>query len=377
MAEGVNHVTKGAIRHGSRLIFCLRNPQIWGFVEQKYYTKFTKPFFPSEYKRNKTVWPRETNVFHRERSGQFYNSLQHKVVSLAWKRSHITPVFKGGAPNDPSNYRPIAVVPVVAKILERIVATQLSVYLERNNLLHPHQGAYRCGKSTAEDILLLAVDYIASLLDKGSAAFIDLRKAFDSLDHCLLLQRISDLGVHCQVLEWFKNYLTDRYHRVKAAGIFSSWRLMKGGIPQGSALAPLLFLIYMNSLPSQLTDGLLLQHVDDTTVICSGVDPTAVQTIMCSQLSLIQHWVLQSKMRINFKKSSVMWFRASSRSAGILYPPISIDGVELTVTTKQKYIWGSFLIVVCPGLIMLPVCVVKCHIIYICSALIVMLLITI
>ena len=165
--------------------------------------------------------------------------------------------------------------PVVAKILEKIVATQLGVYLERNNLLHPHQGAYRCGKST-EDILLLAVDYIATLLDKGSvvcAAFINLRKAFDSLDHCLLLQRISDLGGHCQVLEWFKNYLTDRYHRVKAAGIFSSWRLMKGGIPQGSALGPLMFLIYMNSLPSQLTDGLLLQYADDTTVICSGVDP--------------------------------------------------------------------------------------------------------
>ena len=79
-------------------------------------------------------------------------------------------------------------------------------------------------------------------------------------------------------------------------------------------------------------------YADDMTVICSGVDPSAVRTIMCSQLLLIQHWVLQSKMRINFKKSSVMWFRASSRSAEILYPPISIDGVELTATTKQKYL---------------------------------------
>ena len=85
---------------------------------------------------------------------------------------------------------------------------------------------------------------------------------------------------------------------------------MKGGIPQGSALGPLMFLIYMSSLPSQLTDGLLLHYVDDMTVICSAIDPTAVQTIMCSQHSLIQHRVLQSKMRINFKKSSVMWFRA-------------------------------------------------------------------
>ena len=91
---------------------------------------------------------------------------------------------------------------------------------------------------------------------------------------------------------------------------------MKGGIPQGSALGLLLFVIYMNSLPSQLTEGLLLQYADDTTIICSGITPAAVQTTMCSQLSLLQHWVLQSKMKINFRKSFVMWFRASSRFKG-------------------------------------------------------------
>ena len=96
----------------------------------------------------------------------------------------------------------------------------------------------------------------------------------------------------------------------------------------------------MNSLPSQIlvTDGMLLQYADDTTVICGGVNTAAVQTIMCSQLSIIQQWVLESKMKINFRKSSVMWFKASSRSTGFSYPPISIDGVELTVTKKQKYL---------------------------------------
>ena len=118
----------------------------------------------------------------------FNYSLQEKVVPSPWKRSHITPVLKVGASDDPSNYFPIAVVPVVAKVLEKIVSTQLSIYLERNNLLHPHRGA-----------LLLAVDWIALSLDKGNvvcAAFIGLRKAIDSLDHGLLLQRIFELGVH-------------------------------------------------------------------------------------------------------------------------------------------------------------------------------------
>ena len=93
------------------------------------------------------------------------------------------------------------------------------MYLEQNSLLHSHQDAYHCVKST-EDILLLTVDHIAVLLYKGSevcAAFIE---DYDSLDHCLLLQRISKLGVHCDVLEWFKDYLFNRYHRVNTAGTF-------------------------------------------------------------------------------------------------------------------------------------------------------------
>ena len=114
-------------------------------------------------------------------------------------------------------------------------------------------------------------------------------------------------------------------------------------------------------------------NADDTTVICGGVTTAAVQTIMCSQLSIIQQWVLESKMKINFRKSSVMWFKVSSRSTGFLYPPVSIDGVELTVTKKQKYL-GLIFDCSLSGLIMLPMCVVRCHIIYICLVLIAMLL---
>ena len=175
-----------------------------------------------------------------------YNeSLHTGIIPLEWKRSHITPVHKGGSREDPSNFRPIAVVSVIAKILEKLVAGQLSAHLQSNNVLHQHQGAYQHGKSTS-DILLVAVDSITSFLDNGDsvcAAFLDLHKAFDSLDHSILLERLSNLDLSCTVLNWFKDYLTARQYRVKFNNQYSSWNLLKGGIPQGSALGPLLFLI--------------------------------------------------------------------------------------------------------------------------------------
>ena len=187
---------------------------------------------------------------------------------------------------------------MLAKILEKVVSIQLSSYLEQQSLLHPHQGAYRCGRST-EDILLAVHS-----LDTGQAvcaAFLDFHKAFDSLDHTILLTKLYNLNVSWDVLMWFKDYLSDRSHRVKGAGCFSGWASMRGGIPQGSALGPLLFLIYVNDLPSQVTSGLLLQYADDTTLICRAPTKDDVASVMNSQLKLISQWTGANRMRLNHR----------------------------------------------------------------------------
>ena len=152
----------------------------------------------------------------------FNISLSSGIFPSEWKRSHITPIHKGGPSDDPSNFRPISVVPVLAKILEKIVSIQLSSYSEQRSLLHPHQGAYPCGHST-EDIFLAAVDCIVQSLDAGHsvcAAFLDFRKAFDSLDHITLLTKLHHLNLSPQVLVWFKDYLSDRQHWVKGVDSF-------------------------------------------------------------------------------------------------------------------------------------------------------------
>ena len=137
----------------------------------------------------------------------------------------------GGDDHNPSNFRPISVVPIVTKILEKLIANQLITYLEGHQLLHYHQGAYRCGRSS-EHILLHAIDTIANSLDGGvmvCAAFLNLRKPFDSLDHVLLLQRLHCLGVCGASLRWFASYLSDRVQRVKSGGSFSQWGPVLGG----------------------------------------------------------------------------------------------------------------------------------------------------
>ena len=126
--------------------------------------------------------------------------------------------------------------------------------------------------------------------------FSDLRKAFDSLDHVILLERLSALGVHGTALSWFTNYLSHR-KRVKFKESVSS--CVKGGIPQGSELGPLLFLVYVNEMHSLVEHSRLLQFADDTTVVCSGENHDVVRQKLNSHLQRIQTWITHSKMRLN------------------------------------------------------------------------------
>ena len=258
----------------------------------------------------------------------FNQSLQTGIIPSAWKFSNVTPIYKKGDKSDPGNFRPISVVPVAAKLLEKLIANQLRSYMESYHLLHDHQGAYRCGRSS-DQILLFTVDKIVNALDSGSvvcAAFLDMRKAFDSLDHVTLLQRLQELGVHNTELRWFWNYLSDRYQRVKCGDLFSDWGAVRGGIPQGSALGPLLFLIYVNSMPNQVKHGVLLQFADDTCLICCGESHTKTSVLLTEDLTSLSHWIVASRMQVNVDKSSIMWFHCKRSKNIASFPRVAILG---------------------------------------------------
>jgi len=145
-------------------------------------------------------------------------------------------------------------------------------------------------------------------------AFLDLHKAFDSLDHHLLLKRLNECGLSGTEICWFISYLTDRFQRVRCNNLYSSWGLVKGGIPQGSALGPLLFLVYVNGMSSQTIDGRLLQYADNTAlIICTGSSVDEVYKYLSQYLSNLLIWIKQSKMQLNIRKSSAMWFKPRSK----------------------------------------------------------------
>ena len=168
-------------------------------------------------------------------------SLSQGTVPSEWKYAKITPLYKKGMSTDMDNYRPISVLPVVSKVLERVVHHQLHSFLSEHKLLSPFQCGFRRNHST-EFAAIAFSDYIRRGIDLGlltGAVFIDLRKAFDSVDHEILISKLESYGLKDIELEWFRNYLTARKQLVSFRKEISHPCLITLGVPQGSILDPL------------------------------------------------------------------------------------------------------------------------------------------
>ncbi|KAF2367572.1 Reverse transcriptase domain, partial [Trinorchestia longiramus] len=179
-----------------------------------------------------------------------------------WKHSIIKPLLKAGDINTASNYRPISLLPVLSKILEKIISNQLSTHLDKSNLLHPNQYAYRKHTGT-QDALLNITEKIYSDIDNKNVTLLlllDLSKAFDSVEHTRLLQKISNFEIAPQ---WFQSYLANRSHAVRLKNKISSSIQNDFGFPQGSILGPLLFSIFINDFPSMQSNTRISMYADE------------------------------------------------------------------------------------------------------------------
>jgi hypothetical protein len=235
-------------------------------------------------------------------------SLKYGKVFDLMKIAKITPIFKADDPNLPSNYRPVSVLSVLSKILERIVHTRLSEFF--TTILTKHQYGFRKNLNTE----LVLINFYQSLIDKldkgfiGFGLFIDLKKAFDTVDHTIVLRKLARYGVCGPVLSWFKDYLSGRTQYVKVNGKKSELRKVLCGVPQGSILGPLLFIIYVNDLPDILEKLEATIFADDTTLVAYAKDEDTLEEIANQELKVVAEWFQKNKLTFNAKKTYYIVF---------------------------------------------------------------------
>ncbi|KAF7249116.1 N-acetyltransferase 9, partial [Varanus komodoensis] len=240
-------------------------------------------------------------------------------------------------PGIAANYRPVANIPFLGKVLERVVAGQLQALLDETDYLDPFQSGFRPGYGT-ESALVALYDDLCREKDRGSASLLvllDLSAAFDTIDHGILLDRLAGLGVGGTALRWFRSYLNDRFQKVVLGDYGSApWQLCHG-VPQGSILSPLLFNIYMKPLGEVIRRcGLRThQYADDTQLYLSfSTNPGEAVAVLNRCLAEVMGWMRANKLKLNPDKTEVLLVGGSGFGEGDLN--LVLNGVALPPRDK-------------------------------------------
>ena len=253
------------------------------------------------------------------------------------KISKVKPLFKKGDSTLFSNYRPISLLPSISKIFEYVIFKQLITYLNTNNLLFPQQFGFRPAHSTELAALKLVNNIISGLNDHKAIQhlYIDLSKAFDSLDHSILLHKLEYYGI-CNV-EYclLHSYLTNRFQYVEYEGIKSKRASITTGLPQGSILGPLLFLLYINDLPSVSNKFEMLMYANDTTLYCN-LDQNSTSDSLSNELKSITNWLYANKLSLNIGKTKHMIYHNINKKVN--YPVLTINNVEIERVTHFNFL---------------------------------------
>ena len=235
------------------------------------------------------------------------------------KRAVVKPVHKKECTEDPSNYRPLSILPAASKVFERAATDQIVKYLEENKLLNITQHAYRKWHST-QTCLNEIVNYIYTEMDKGNfigLASLDLSKAFDSVNHSHLLKKLKMLGLGRNSLEWCSSYLTERKQKTKFKKYTSTWETVTSGVPQGSIFGPILFICYTNDMYEIFQDCKIVSYSDDSQILVSAKSEKQVKTKLEEVTKLAQKWYTENSLLNNAGKTEVMLISTHRRKEAI------------------------------------------------------------
>lgn len=294
-------------------------------------TKLLKMVFP-------LILPIIENIFN--------SSLQVGVFPTSWKTALVTPIPKINNRIRLTDYRPISILPVLSKILERIVCDQMRKFLEENNLLDLCQSAYRRDHST-QTCLIRVLDGIRRSCDRRMvtvAVCIDFSRAFDLVQHHTLLKRLQNMGFSGSSLRWIFSYLMGRRQAVRDSndGCLSSYTLINSGVPQGSVLGPLLFTLYLADISEAIEHSEYSLYADDL-MICLHCFPDEISdgiTKINGDVDRINKWAGRNKMLINAAKTQAIVFGTARylnalNSAGV--PEIRVGDVAVGLHPEIRY----------------------------------------
>ena len=226
----------------------------------------------------------------------YEKSLQEGKLPTDWKKANVTPIYKKGSKNDAGNYRPVSLTSVPCKVLESIMKDAMVDYLESTGFYNHCQHGFVRGRSTLTN-LLETLESWTRILDEGygiDVIYLDYRKAFDTVPHTRLIEKVKAMGINGKLLSWLEQFLLDRAMRVQVNGSFSDWFKVLSGVPQGSVLGPLLFIIYVQDLPLWVTNSIMM-FADDTklwTRISKLEDSESLQQDLWKLAEWSKKWLL-------------------------------------------------------------------------------------
>ena len=276
----------------------------------------------------------------------FNNCINDGVFPLCWKKANITPIYKKGDKCIISNYRPISILPICGKLFEKMIYDAYYEYFTNNNIINVNQSGFRTGDSCSNQLSVIVHEILKSFDSKTTldvrGVFLDISKAFDRVWHEGLIYKLSCIGIEGKALKILQSFLDNRYQRVVLNGQSSNWEKIKAGVPQGSILGPLLFLIYINDITNDLENEVKL-FADDTCLFSVARDPILTANSLNNDLSKIQQWAFQWKMRFNpdvSKQAQEVTF--SRKRIPMNHPPLIFNGSIVQKSSVQKHL-GVFL----------------------------------
>ena len=269
-------------------------------------------------------------------------SLYTGYFPIKWRRAIIVPIPKISIPDEIGDLRPIALTPLPGKILERFVHTQLLSHLNRYNILTEFQNGFRKNHSTIDTIFKFTTDLQVNKNNKLNtiALYIDFKKAFDTVNHKLLIEKLENMQIKNNVLNWICSYLTNRTQYTRLGENISKDMEVKTGVPQGSILGPLFFLCYINDITNICKNTKILLYADDT-VLYKGISECEKFLDMHNfqqDVDRLVLWCQRNRLSINIKKTKLVFYPANQNAVNNMNNVIKMQGLSVDYVTSYLYL---------------------------------------